>query len=158
DIHAQPLPAGSYTENYRPGAVGPEMPPTFNGSRADRVEQARIYSDRADAVADKTRNLLALEAEQAYLKDVEAAAKVAKYDLAVKDAEAAAKVVRKRFSPVDEKMAVSLEQVLSASVLQSQIRAWANEARYQQLLALAQLERVTACGFVAGFDTAPEVP
>src|SRR5262249_6381391 len=129
DIHSHPLPTGSFTENYRPGAVGPEMPATFNGSRADRVEQARIYSGRAGALVDKTRNLLVLEAEQAYLKYVEASAKMAKYDQAARDAEKAARAVRKRFSPLDEKMAVTLDQVLNASVLQSRLRAFANEAR-----------------------------
>ena len=55
DIHAQPVPPGSFDENYSPGAVPPEMPTTISGSRADRMEQAHAYRTRAEAVLAKTR-------------------------------------------------------------------------------------------------------
>ena len=45
------------------GAVGVEMPATLNGSRCDRVDQAQAYNARAEAVVDKTRGLILLDAE-----------------------------------------------------------------------------------------------
>src|SRR5262249_53816849 len=60
DIHAQQVPAPSRGFDYKPGAVGLEMPPTMNGPRSGRVEQAQVYYGRTEAVAEKTRNLIAL--------------------------------------------------------------------------------------------------
>jgi outer membrane protein TolC len=156
DLHAQPLPAGSYDADYKPGAVGPEMPVTLNGSRADRVEVARLYTARAGAVVDKTRNLLALEAEQAYLRWAEATGKLGKYEQAAKQARALFKQMQAQFTPTDTKMA--LDPLLNNAILSTQLTAQVNEARYRQLLALAELERVTAGGLCAGLDTAPTVP
>ena len=53
---------------------------TFTGSRANRVEQARVYAGRAESLVEKTRNLLTLEADQAYLRWDESTRKLAKYD------------------------------------------------------------------------------
>ena len=47
----------------------------------------------------------------------------------------------------------SPDEVLSAGVLQTQIRLQVNEAHYQYLLGLAALERTTAGGFNPGFET-----
>jgi outer membrane protein TolC len=155
DIHAQPLPAGRYDTEYRPAAVGPEMPPVFTGSRDDRAEMARIYTGRAGAVADKTRGLILLEAEQAYLRWSQASRQLAQLDRAARDAETYFKGVRERFSPTAPR--VSVDRLLEAAVVSTRLRAQANEARYNLLLALASLERVTAGSFHAGFESSSPV-
>jgi hypothetical protein len=48
------------------------------GRRCDRVEQARAHDSRAEAVVEKTKNLLTLEAEQAYLRWKDAAVRARK--------------------------------------------------------------------------------
>jgi outer membrane protein TolC len=155
DIHAQPIPAGSYDENYRPAALAPEMPATLVGSRCDRVAQARAYNARAEAVANKTRNLIVLEAEQAYLRWEEASRKLPHHEKAAQEAETLANQIRKQFN--DGKG--TLESTINARNLAGQLRAQANQTRYQMLLALAMLERVTAGGFCAGFEVpAPVLP
>jgi hypothetical protein len=45
--------------------------------------------------------------------------------------------------------------MLTTRLRASQIRLELNQARYQLLLALAALERVTAGGICPGFDAAP---
>jgi outer membrane protein TolC len=156
DIHGQPVPSGMYEENYRPGAVPPEMPTQISGSRADRVEQARAYTARAEAVADKTRGLIALEAEQAYYRWQEAANREKRYRDAAARAEKQAADVRMRirtgFKPG------SIDNVLYFQQLSSEMRVEANQARYQKLIALAALERVTAGGFCAGLTPQPAAP
>jgi outer membrane protein TolC len=150
DLHAQPIPPGSYDEQYHPGAVAPEMPAMLTGSRCDRVEQARAYSARAFAVADKTRGLIALEAEQAYLRWREASNKLPLLDRAAVGAKEVFMDVRDKF---DKGLGrITVDQWLSAGTLATDLRVEANRARYQQLLALAALERVTAGGFCAGLD------
>jgi outer membrane protein TolC len=156
DIHSQPVPAGMYEDNYRPGAVPPEMPTQISGSRSARVEQAQAYSARAGSVADKTRGLIALEAEQAYYRWQEAANREKRYREASERAEKQAKAVRERilggFRPG------SIDNVLYFQQLSSEMRVEANQARYQKLLALAALERVTAGGFNTGFTPQPAAP
>jgi outer membrane protein TolC len=156
DVHSQAAPAGMYEDNYRPGAVPPEMPTQISGSRWARVEQAQAYSARAGAVADKTRGLIALEAEQAFYRWQEAANREKRYREAAERAEKQAKAVRERilggFRPG------SIDNVLYFQQLSSEMRIEANQARYQKLLALAALERVTAGGFHAGLTPQPAAP
>ncbi len=156
DVHSQPVPSGMYEDNYRPGAVPPEMPTQISGSRSARVEQAQAYSARAGAVAEKTRGLIALEAEQAYYRWQEAANREKRYRQAAERAEKQAKQVRERI--LGGFRAGSIDNVLYFQQLSSEMRVEANQARYQKLLALAALERVTAGGFNAGFTPQPAQP
>jgi outer membrane protein TolC len=153
DIHAQSIPYGNFEENYKPGAVGLEMPTQLVGSRSHRIDQAQAYNARAEAFSDKTRGLIALEAEQAYLRWLEASRKAKDFEKAMLDAEALAQGVRKDFRPDDAK--ITINDLLDASVLASQLRVQFNQARYQEVLALAALERVTAGGFCARLDALP---
>ncbi len=77
DIHSRQIPQGVANGEYRPGAIPPEMPTLLAGHKSQRKERARSFAARASAVADKTRNLIALEAEDAFLKWQEASRKVA---------------------------------------------------------------------------------
>jgi outer membrane protein TolC len=156
DIHANPLPAGEHDETYKPGALGVEMPVTLSGCRQDRVEQARMYSARSASVADKTRNLITLEAEQAYYRWLEAARKVPKFHQAADEANRVFRSLRERFDPRIQR--IRLDELITAGILANQLRLQENQAYHQQLLALAALERVTAGGFCAGLDQAAAPP
>jgi outer membrane protein TolC len=152
DIHARQIPQGTSNGEYRPGALGLEVPTTLAGPRSARVERARALQARAGAVVDKTRNLITLEVEDAYLKWQEAAQKVE----ALKDAPQKARVlaadIQQRFS---EKGKVPAEDVVRSYVVYSQAQAQLNEAVYLHALGLAALERVTAGGFCAGLAASP---
>lgn len=147
DIHARPVPQGIANGEYRPGAVGPEMPNVMVGHRSYRVEHTRDLYARALAVVDKARGLIALEAEDAYLRWRQAATKVAQSRDAARKGSKLSEDTRRDFG-ADQK--VKAEDVLTNEVLASQAQAQYNEARYNLILALAALERVTAGGFCAG--------
>jgi outer membrane protein TolC len=150
DIHATPVPPGIRNGDYRPGAVPPEMPVSLAGPRNARVEQAKAYSGRADAVVNKTRELVTLEAEDAFCKWEEATRKVN----FTRDAAAKAnKYVKQREEDKANGANIKPEELTADRILAAQAAAALNEAMYQQVLALANLERVTAGGFSAGFTT-----
>jgi outer membrane protein TolC len=147
DIHARPIPQGANNTDYRPGAIGIEMPPTLVGKRADRIERARAFCERASAVVAKTRNLVTLEAEDAYLKWEEASRKAA---LTRRAAELANKVAEDNLKDFNGGQNISYRDVLEAVILAAQARAQENEALYQYAIGLAALERVTGGAFCAG--------
>jgi outer membrane protein TolC len=150
DIHVDLLPHGVHEDVYKPGAVGPEMPTLLAGRKGDRVEQARSYRDRADAVAEKTRGLIVLEAEQAYLRWLEANRKSPAAREAAAAAEKLSKGLRDKFDPRVPK--VTPDELINAGVLATQLRLQANQIAFQEVIGLAALERVTAGGFCAGFE------
>ena len=179
DLHANPLPAGRYDQEYRPGVSGPEMPPFLSGKKCDRVARASALASRAAAVSDKARALIILEVEQAFLRYEEATAKIgylnqaaAKLKLAMKgelDAkgdnkdkngglgiEGASTRLQNSIKAGGESK-VALDDVLKFGQVYSQIRIQANEARYQQLIALITLERATGAAFRADLSGASEV-
>jgi hypothetical protein len=53
---------------------------------------------------------------------------------------------------------VSIDELLNAGILMSQLRVQANQTQYQLLLALAQLERVTGGAFCAGLEVQTPPP
>ena len=59
--------------DYKPGAIGPEMPVKLIGKRDTRAQTAGLYADKASEAARQVRSLVGLEAEIAYTKWVEAA-------------------------------------------------------------------------------------
>jgi outer membrane protein TolC len=151
DIHARQIPQGISNREYRPGAVGLDMPTTLAGHRHDRMQRARDFSARASAVVDKTTNLITLETEAAFLKWSEAAESVRGLEQSVARARGIADAVdaranlRKSFG----------EEVIRARTLQESVQSQYNEALYLHALALAGLERVTAGGFVPAFRSPP---
>lgn len=151
DIHSREVPGGVSDGEYRPAAVAPEMPTLLVGSRTYRMDRARAFNARAAAVADKTRNLVALEAEDAYLRWEEASRKLASHRQAAAKAAKLAEDTRKDYGAEQK---VKTEDVITTEVLAAQVQSQYNETLYQQVLALAALERVTGGGFCAGF-TAP---
>lgn len=147
DLHAHPIPQGISNTEYRPGAIGPEMPPELVGSRTVRMELARAYSARAAAVVDKTRNLIGLEADHTFRQWEEATRKLAPTRNAATTGAKLAEDMRRDF---EGQQKVKAEDLVNAEVLAAQAQAQFNETLYQQILALAALERVTAEGFRAG--------
>jgi outer membrane protein TolC len=152
DIHATQVPPGVRNGDYRPGAIGPEMPVLLAGPRSSRVEQAQAYCNRANAVVNKTRELIALEAEEGFYKWDEANRKV---NFTRNATEKAKKYVRQLEEDKAAGAKIKPEEMTTNRILAAQAAAALNEAMFQQVLALANLERITAGGFSAGF-TAPK--
>ena len=150
DIHAQQVPQGVHNGEYRPGALSLEMPALMVGSKHARVEEASALHARAGAVVEKTRNLITLEAEDAFSKWQEATNKASQLQAAADAADKLQSSVKEDFKQPGAK--ISVDDVLNAGLLASQARLQANESVYQQLLALTALERITAGGFAPGFD------
>jgi outer membrane protein TolC len=144
DVHARPIPQGVANTEYRPGAIGLEIPTTLVGKRPDRVAHAGDFEARAGAVVDKTRNLIVLEVEAAFWKWKESFNKVHSLRKALGLARSVAKTVKDRF----DQGAVSGEELIRTRGLEDQTEAELNEALYNHALALAAIERVTAGGFV----------
>ena len=146
DIHARQVPQGSRGPEYSPGGLVPEMPTILVGSRSARLEQARAYHARADSVVDKTRNLITLEAQDAFLRWEEDAVKLPPFEAA---AGAAAKLADKLGKEAKKPglSNVTPADASNARALATQLRVQANETHFQLLLDLAALERVTAGGF-----------
>lgn len=143
DIHAKPIPQGVANGEYRPGAIGPEMPVAMVGKRADRIQRAGDFNARAQAVVDKTENLITLEVEATLLKWLEAAQNVQNLAKTPTMAKSIGDTVRKRFNDGN----ATGEEYLRASTLEDQADALFNQAKFEHALALAALERVTAGGY-----------
>ncbi len=148
DIHSRPVPETVRSENeYRPGGVAPEMPSLLVGSRGNRVERAASLRDRADSVAALTGNLIALQAEDAFLRWEQATEQLTPARSGAEAAQKLADDVSKDFTTGQK---VRVEDVVNLRVLASQARSQYNEYLYRQILALAELERVTGGVFCAG--------
>lgn len=143
DLHAHPIPQGVANGEYRPGAIGPEMPNYFVGPRADRIRRAQDLNNRASAVVDKTHNLITLEVDATFLKIEEAVVKSQALASARKLAKDVAKRVRTRFNDGQ----ATAGDLLQAQTLQNLIEAQYNETAYTYMLGLTALERVTAGRF-----------
>jgi len=146
DIHARNVFPGVHNNDYKPGAVAPEMPPFLIGNRPERLEQARVFQARAETVVETTRKLIALEAEDAFLRWEEASRQARQAQKAADTGDKLADQLRKDFA---SRLKVRVEEVATARVLASQARSEYNEFVYRKILALADLERVTAGGFCA---------
>jgi outer membrane protein TolC len=146
DIHARLIPQGTHNNEYEPGAIPPEMPVQLAGARSDRIKRARAFHARAEATAEETRSLIALEAEEAYLRWEEAALEAEQAKEAAAAGDQVADDLNKDFVTGQK---VTVPDVVNARVLASQARAQYNEYVYRQILALADLERITAGTFNA---------
>jgi outer membrane protein TolC len=148
DIHAVVVPQGSNAADYRPGAVPPLMPALLVGSRSERLKHAETLKIRADSAAESTRISIGLEVDDAYLRWQEAAGQAGKAKEAADEGEKLADGLRKSFTGG---LKVRVEEVVTSRVLASQSQSEYNEFHFKMLVALADLERVSAGGFNAGF-------
>jgi len=147
DIHAVQVAEGIHNGDYRPAGVPPEMPTMLAGERAERVKRAESLQARAGAALEATRSQIALEAEDAFLRWEEAARQVPPAREAADAGDQLAEEVNKDFTAGSK---IKVEEVVSARVLASQARSQYNEFLYREILALVDLERITAGGFSAG--------
>jgi outer membrane protein len=147
DVHATAVPQGVRNTDYRPGGVPLEMPTLLVGSRPERVKHAQDLSARAEAVLEATRKLVALEAADAFLRWEEAQQQTRQARKAAEVGEKLADDLSKDFRAG---LKVKVEEVVSARVLAAEARSQYNEYLYRRIIALADLERVTAGGFRAG--------
>jgi outer membrane protein len=143
DVHARPIPQGVANSEYRPGAIGLEMPPQFAGHKRDRVQRAQAYNDRAGAVVDKTQKLITLEVDAAYQKWQEAIEKIQQLEPTIALSKKIADNVTAQFRDKKAKG----EEMIKARTLEDQVMSLYNEALYNHALALAAIERVTAGGY-----------
>jgi outer membrane protein TolC len=149
DIHAKSVPTGLRNGEYKPGAMGVEMPANVAGNRDARVEQVRAYSARADAVVEKTRQLITLEAENEFQTWLEAERQTDANREAARLSKLLAERTRNNVANIKK------EDILQTDVLAGQAQGAYNEALYHKILSLANLERITAGGFNAGIVPAP---
>ncbi|HTK77185.1 MAG TPA: hypothetical protein VL371_18100 [Gemmataceae bacterium] len=154
DIHAKPVPTGLHNGDYRPGALGIEMPGLVAGNREARQETVQGYWARAEAVVEKTRGLIRLEAEDAFENWVEATRKVNQNREAAQEGRDLAKRTRANRDAAE----IKPEDILQNDVIAGQAMGQYNQALFEQILALANLERITAGGFCAGLVPPPAVP
>jgi outer membrane protein TolC len=151
DLHARQVPEGTHNTDYRPGAVAPEMPTLLAGSRAERMKHAQDLHAKAEAIVETSRNLIALEAEDAFLLWEAAFQQAAQAREAAEAGDQLADGLTRDFNA---RLKVTVPDVVSARVLASQARSQYNEFLYREILALADLERITAGGFCAGLTAA----
>jgi outer membrane protein TolC len=156
DIHAKPVPSGDLGGvNFRPAIVGPDMPAFLNGSTAARVQQARDYHERAQALTIKTRNLIALEVEDLYRRWVDKSEKAAQLEKAFQQARIFSEKMKETYVKTQRGDYPTLDQVINSGLITTRLQLEWKEAHYQALLALAALERATGGGFAVDFDAAP---
>jgi outer membrane protein TolC len=154
DIHSREIPQGMNNSEYRPAAIGIEMPTTLVGHKSDRVERAQEFNSRAVAVVEKTQNLIALETADAFHKWQAAAGQVQALEQSVSKAANLRQLLAKRWQ--DNK--VSTEEYLRTLGLLDQARSQLSEALFHHALAVAALERVTAGGLVPSYRRAAMMP
>ena len=147
DIHAHQVPQGVSNSEYRPGAIPPDMPTMLAGTKSQRMQQARSLQARAETVVETTKNLIGLEVQDAFLRWRQAERQAGQAEEATVAGEKLADDLLKDFTAGQK---VRVEDMVNASVVAAQARSQWNEFRYRQILALADLERITAGGFCAG--------
>jgi outer membrane protein TolC len=155
DIHSVQAPEGSNGTDYHPSGVAPEMPSLLVGTKSERVARAHSLTARAEAMVETTRNLIVLEAEDAFARSEETLQQAAQAKAAADAGEKLAEDMRKDFAAGAK---VKVEDVVSARALGAQARADYNEFRFRHAIALADLERITSGGFTSGLVEAIDRP
>ena len=146
DLHSRPVPMPARNGEYKPGAVPPEMPPNLVGKTADRVARATEYSLRAEAVYEKTRNLIQLEAQNAYLNYASALSRMRE---AKKKLDNSRKMVEESRSAAAAKQ--DPEMLVRNEALAGKAQAEYLDAVFEHIKTLCTLERVTAGAVRPGF-------
>src|SRR5260370_33010467 len=95
------------------------------GNKSTRVEQARALEARSQAVAEKTRNLIRLDAEDVFYRWRETSNKLPKVREAADAAEKLGRDLREDFKTAGAK--VKLDEVIIAGIIAAPMRAEGNE-------------------------------
>lgn len=147
DIHAKEIPPTIRTATeYRPGGILPEMPTQLVGSKYDRVCRAMAFAQRAEAVYEKARNLIIVEAEGTF-HDFELASERLTF---AKQQYELSKDIQQRARDAQETTKAK-DQLVQAEVVAAKAQSDYVQAVHEYLLALAALERVTAGGVRPSF-------
>ncbi len=146
DIHGRHVPPPHREPDYKPGAIPPDMPDRIVGSRTTRTMVAGQHAEKAQAAAEQAKNLLAVEAEIAFSKWQEATRKVEIYTKAAKSSKELLERTREATGGN-----LTKEDILTTEVAVAKTFASLNEAIFEQVAALANLERVTAGGVRVNF-------
>jgi outer membrane protein TolC len=149
DIHSRLLPSGSRDpgRDYRPEPIPPEMPPILVGSKEFRVARAKAYSERADAVYEKARGLMILEAQSTFFNFEFAANRV---QIAKQGFDAARDLMDRTREGFDNPNAEK-DRLMLAYGQAAQASSKYITAVFDYLVALAALEKVTAGGVKPAF-------
>ncbi len=150
DLHSIPLPAAQFGDEYRPGAVGPEMPAVLVGPRCLRVEQAQILHQRSLAVLAKVQGLVRLEAENTWLQWLEGQNKLPHLEEAANLGEKATQGALDELPKMGS--TTTIAAMLDALMRQALFRQQANQAQWQLALQAAALERVTGGKFCPSWN------
>lgn len=151
DLHSRLIPNAHRNGDYRPGGIDAEMPSLLVGSRSDRVARACEISTRQDALFDKTRELVALEAVNTYLTWQMATDRVRQ---AKNHYEKGREIARKaqEVAPTTRDQ----EMLIRFQALAGKAQAEYIAAVFEHILSLAALERVTSGGVCPEFVKASE--
>jgi uncharacterized protein YigA (DUF484 family) len=125
------------------------------GNRSTRIDQASALAARSQAVAEKTHNLIRLDAEDVFHRWHESSNKLAKVREAADAAEKLSRDLREDFKTAGAK--VKLDDVIIAGLVAAQVRADANETLNRYVSALSSLERVSGGALKIDFAT-PKAP
>ena len=142
DPHVQPIPQGVMNGEYRPGAIGPEMPPSLAGPRRFRIARASDLFQRSTAVVDKATSLVSLDVENQYLKWHEAVESIQSLS-GIQDRARGMPDRVQKLEPKDFTSSAVIQATTTAILVQTQL----NDHMHMHALALAGLERATAGGF-----------
>jgi hypothetical protein len=146
DLHANHVPQPIYREEFRPGGIPLAMPNILVGPREGRAATAQNFSIQAAAVAQKTRNLAILEAEEAFYVWQEWSQKVVFLGEAEKIGSRVGRELHEEFHGSLKRL---IEALIPESLLAAQTRTDYYEALFRQAISLAALERVTGGVFCA---------
>jgi outer membrane protein TolC len=123
------------------------MPTQLVGSKYDRVCRAMAYSQRAEAVYEKARNLVILEAENGFLNLELASMKL----VIAKQRNEDAKDLMDRVLENVDNLKSQKDQLVLGYVTASEAQSDYVAAVYEYILALAAIERITAGGVRPSF-------
>ena len=154
DIHSRSIPHGSKDGDYRPDAIGPEMPSNLFGPRKERTAKAWELAARSQAVLEKTTNLVVLEAENAFI-DFSTAGESMATAKRIADAGKASVVALRDVAGDRVSSAASLQSLLEAHGDSARGQAAFNKVVYQRIVALANIERITAGGIKIKYPGRP---
>ncbi len=146
DLHSRYVPGPVRNGEYRPGALAPEMPTNLIGSREDRVARALEFSNRQETVLEKTQNLVELEATNSFLIWQ---SMLERFDLAKTRYDSAQKMVK--LSRDNAPSIRKYDQLILNEALAAKSQAEYLEAAFENIKALATLQRVTTGGIVPNF-------
>lgn len=146
DIHSIAIAAGSRGDYYYPQPLSPRMPTQLVGNHATRANTARAYTEYADALVEKTKGLVTLEAQNSYEKFMEAHKNVSETKLAAKTGKELIERLREaQGTKLNEQMILTSEASYTLAV------ARYNKSLHDQILALANLERISAGGIKVAY-------